>query len=191
MSSVIDISHLFSQRSSEILVLVDLYQINAPSFLDCATPSAAKAITNCRIALMHARAIGYPIAFVRDVNSQLASCSRGWVGDFVPRRTDMVFERDRSSCYASSAFDDMMRHSNKSYVLAGLGEGSCLATAVDAFHRNHTFVYLADASINPTLDDFRAVKMQRVIARAISLFGPATSTNAWVRRTSQRAEGHA
>ncbi len=57
----------------------------------------------------------------------------------------MVFERSKPSCYASREFAIAMTEGGGHFVLAGFsGEGSCLATAMDAFHRDHKVTFLAD-----------------------------------------------
>jgi nicotinamidase-related amidase len=72
----------------QTLVLVDLQQeyIAAPRVL---APEETKgALANCRAALAHARAMGIPVAFAR------------WIEGFEPHGIDMIFERNRPSCYA-------------------------------------------------------------------------------------------
>ena len=62
-ASVIDLRAYVDPSVVPTLVLVDLQQeyICAPRVL--ALPHAAEALANCRIALAHARAKGFPVAF--------------------------------------------------------------------------------------------------------------------------------
>ena len=67
---------------------------------------------NCRAALAHARAMGLPVAFVRWIDrtplfNKATRFSR-WIEGFEPHGVDMIFERNRPSCYASADFAEVM-----------------------------------------------------------------------------------
>ena len=65
----------------------------------------------------------------------------------------MIFERNKPSCYASREFANAMTAGGGHFVLAGFsGEGACLATVMEAFHRDHHVTFLADASASHGLD---------------------------------------
>jgi nicotinamidase-related amidase len=149
-ASVIDLRAFVDPSVVPTLVLVDLQQeyIAAPRAL--ALPHAPQALANCRLALTHARTKGFPVAFVRWLGRSTlfnrATPFSGWIEGFEPTGADMVFERDRPSCYSSLSFGEVMSDSGSSFVLAGFaGESACLATAIDAFHRGHRITYLDDA----------------------------------------------
>jgi len=190
-ASVIDLRAYVDPSVVPTLVLVDLQQeyIAAPRML--ALPDAARALANCRVALAHARAKGFPIAFVRWLGRSAlfnpATKFSRWIEGFEPTAADMVFERDRPSCYASTSFGEVMSEGGGNFVLAGFaGESACLATAVDAFHRGHRITFLADASASHTLDEIAAPDVHRVVGKVVGLYGDVVGTRFWVAATSRK-----
>ena len=174
-ASVIDLRAYADPSVVPTLVLVDLQKeyIAAPRIL--ALPHAPQALANCRIALTHARTKGFPVAFVRWLGRSAlfnrATPFSGWIEGFEPTGADMVFERDRPSCYSSLSFGEVMGDSGSSFVLAGFaGESACLATAIDAFHRGHRITYLDDASASHTLDEIAAPDVHRVVSKVLGLY---------------------
>jgi nicotinamidase-related amidase len=150
-------------------------------------------LANCRVALAHARTRGFPIAFVRQIETPPSFTGAvrfpAWFAGFEPRRSDMVFDRQQPSCYASPEFVDMNNHTGGNCVIAGLfGESSCLSTAVDAYHRNHQLTYLADASMSRGHRGISAAAMHEAVTSIVSLYGRVVKTQTWMRMTSQRAE---
>jgi nicotinamidase-related amidase len=149
------------------------------------------ALANCRAALTHARAAGMPVAYVRWIDrtplfNKATRFSR-WIEGFEPHGADMIFERNRPSCYASADFAEVVGLGGGSFVLAGFaGEAACLATTVDAFHRGHTVTYLTDASASHALDDIGANEVHRVVSGVVGLYGDVITTRSWIARTSRR-----
>jgi len=189
MSSVIDIRRYVDPSDIPTLVLVDLQQEYVASERPLAVPNAAQALEHCRAALAHARAMGFPVAFVRRSGSgaifNAATRFARWIPGFEPWGADMVFERNRPSCYASAEFGEVMGYGNGHFVLAGFaGESSCLATAVDAFHRGHRFVFLDNASASHGLDEVTPRDAHTVVSKIIHLYGDVTDTAAWISATS-------
>jgi nicotinamidase-related amidase len=191
MSSVIDLRAYANPSVVETLVLVDLQQeyLARPRALALENPKAA--LANCRAALAHARARGLPVAFVRWLDRtplfNKATRFARWIEGFEPHGVDMVFERNRPSCYASADFAEVMGGGGGRFVLAGFaGEAACLATAIDAFHRDHKITYLADASASHALDDVSANDVHRVVASMAGLYGEVSTTRGWIARTSRR-----
>ena len=175
MSSVIDLRAYVNPSVIQTLVLVDLQQEYIASPRVLALEETRGALANCRAALAHARAMGLPVAFVR------------WIEGFEPHGVDMIFERNRPSCYASADFAEVMGGSGGSFVLAGFaGEAACLATAIDGFHRGHTISFLADASASHALDDIAANDVHRVVSTVAGLYGEVLTTRGWIARTSRR-----
>ena len=183
--SIINFRAYANPRAVPMLVLLDLQQeyIAAPRAL--ALEAAPAALENCRIALAHARAHGFPVAFMRWIdnapffnpNSRFAR----WIEGFEPQGSDMIFERSRPSCYASREFAEFMGRSGQPYVLAGFaGETACLSTAVDAFHRGHSFTFLQDASASHRLDNTDADSAHRAVSDIIRLYGEVLDTRSWV-----------
>jgi nicotinamidase-related amidase len=191
MSSVIDLRAYVNPSVIQTLVLVDLQQeyISSPRVL--ALEETKGALANCRAALAHARAMGLPVAFVRWIDrtplfNKATRFSR-WIEGFEPHGVDMIFERNRPSCYASADFAEVMSSGGGSFVLAGFaGEAACLATAIEGYHRGHTITYLDDASASHSLDDVAADDVHRVVSSVAGLYGEVLTTGAWIARTSRR-----
>jgi nicotinamidase-related amidase len=186
--SIINFRAYANPRTVPILVLVDLQQeyIAAPRAL--VLENAAPALEQCRAALDHARRHGFPVAFMRWIdnapffnpNSRFAR----WIEGFEPQGADMIFERNRPSCYASREFAEFMGRSGQPYVLAGFaGETACLSTAIDAFHRGHSFTFLQDASASHRLDNTDAESAHRAVGDIIRLYGEVLDTRSWVHAT--------
>jgi nicotinamidase-related amidase len=191
MSSVIDLRAYVNPSVVQTLVLVDLQQeyVAAPRVL--ALEESKGALANCRAALTHARAMGLPVAFVRWMDQtplfNRATRFSRWIEGFEPHGVDMIFERNRPSCYASAEFAEVMSGGGGSFVLAGFaGEAACLATAIDAFHRDHTVTFLADASASHALDDVTARDVHRVVSNVAGLYGEVLTTKGWIARTSRK-----
>lgn len=193
MSSVVDLRAYVNPSIIPTFVLVDMQReyIARPRAL--ALPQAEAALDNCRAALAHARASGFPVAFVRWINRSslfnAATPFSRWIEGFEPHGVDMVFERSRPSCYASTDFAEVMSAGGSNFVLAGFaGEAACLATAIDAFHRGHEVTFLADASASHALDDVTADDVHRVVSNVVGLYGKVVATDSWITSTSRR--GH-
>jgi len=186
--SIINFRAYANPRSVPTLVLLDLQQeyIAAPRAL--ALEGAQDALEHCRAALDHARAHGFPVAFMRWIedapffnpNSRFAR----WIEGFEPHGADMIFERSRPSCYASREFAEFMGRSGQPYVLAGFaGETACLSTAIDAFHRGHSFTFLQDASASHRLDNTDADSAHRAVGDIVRLYGEVLDTRRWIHAT--------
>ncbi|HMK79903.1 MAG TPA: isochorismatase family protein [Xanthobacteraceae bacterium] len=191
MSSVIDLRAYVDPSVVQTLVLVDLQQEYIASPRVLALENAKGALANCRAALAHARAMGLPVAFVRWIDRSAlfnkATRFSRWIEGFEPHGVDMVFERNRPSCYASADFAEVMGAGGGSFVLAGFaGEAACLATAIDGFHRGHRITFLADASASHALDDVAAADVHRVVANLAALYGEVTTTGNWIARSTRR-----
>ncbi len=166
------------------LVLVDLQQEYIATPRKLAVPNAKAALSHCRLALDHARKMGFPVAFTKWIcrtpffNAATPFCQ--WIEGFVPLPSEMVFERDRPSCYTSAEFSrvmDMDRGAN--IVLAGFaGETACLSTIIDAHHRAHRVTLLSDASASHPLTNFGADEVHLFISKLSSLYGTVSNARA-------------
>jgi nicotinamidase-related amidase len=178
-------------RHPSTLVLVDLHE---QSIDDVASNHAIiPALINCNLALSHGRAIGMQVAFVRRVAAMRPSYSDDhgprWIQGFMPRPSEMVFDRERASCYASKTFSDVMNRANHEYALCGLfNESESLMTIVDAFHRNHRVTYLADASACLVTGKMRSYEVHRALLGIIGQFNPIAETREWIRATTLQVE---
>ena len=193
MNTVVNLRDFKEQaRELPILVLVDMhYDVSNGGEADERLGDEA-AVANCRAALRQARVCGMPVAFTRQVatpRSMLASPAYPrWIEGFEPNRRDMVFDRQRASCYASAEFRKLADDAAGHYVVAGrFGEMSCLSTAVDALHRGHRPVFLMDALISRGSEDVSMADMRRAVACVMPLYADITNTQPWIRTFSRRA----
>src|SRR5258708_7766852 len=123
MNTVVNFTE-FRERGRNVapLVLVDLHHDLMSGVEAPANTIPSEAIANCRTALRHARACGIPVAFTRQVSPSASMLSSPvyprWLEGFEPQRCDMVFDRQRPSCYASAEFLDMAEDIGGHYVVA-------------------------------------------------------------------------
>jgi len=191
MTTVVNLMN-FRQRGRELptLVLIDMHHDLAREEM----PSAAlfsEALANCRAALRHARACGIPVAFTRQVAAPVSlvtspACPR-WIEGFEPTRRDMVFDRQRPSCYTSAEFAEIADELRGNYVMAGrFAELSCLSTAVEAFHHDHRPMILSDALMCAPQGDFVVPVMQQAVTSILSHYADMAATQTWIRATSRK-----
>jgi len=191
MNTVVHLMN-FRQRGRELptLVLVDMHHDASREEMHTA-PLFSEALANCRAALRHARACGIPVAFTRQaappVNMLASAAYPRWIEGFEPNRWDMVFDRQRPSCYASAEFADVADELGGNYVMAGrFGELSCLSTAVEAFHRDHRPIVLSDALMCLAADELPAPVMQQAVTSILSHYAETAATQLWIRTTSRK-----
>jgi nicotinamidase-related amidase len=184
----------FKEQGRELptLVLVDMH-CDGLVEEDPAAVAQDGPLANCRAALRHARVCGMPVAFTRQVvspRSMLASPAYPrWIEGFEPNRRDMIFDRQRPSCYASAEFRKLADDSLGQYVVAGrFGEMACLSTAVDASHRGHRPSFLLDALTHRAHEKVSVSDMRRATACILPLYVNTTNTQTWIRTASRHAE---
>jgi nicotinamidase-related amidase len=193
MNQVIYLRALSDSSVAPCLVLVDMQQEYVAGSRLMALPGADAALANCRTALDHARSRGFPVAFLRQFSRSAffnpATGFSGWIKGFEPTGADMVFERENPSCYSSKLFAQFMDGCGGHFALAGFaGETACLSTAIDAFHRKHSFSYLADASASHELGDLSAADVHNAVTGIVSVYGEIVSTHAWINEGQTHAE---
>jgi nicotinamidase-related amidase len=189
MSAVVYLKALSDPSITPCFVLVDLQKEYVAGQRLMAMPDAGTALTKCGAALHHARSMGFPVAHVRQICRSLffnpATEFSGWIDGFEPTGADMVFDRNQPSCYSNSRFADLMGSCGGHFIIAGFaGETACLSTAIDAYHRNHRFAYLADASASHPLGRFSAAAVHDTITEIVGAYGQVLATNAWISETS-------
>jgi nicotinamidase-related amidase len=192
MNSVVDIRSYRLPESAPTLVLIDLQKDCIDGWHSLETGSCARAISNCRTALMHARQMGFPVAFVRrPPKSDGPVAAPRWIDGFEPRGSEMVFDREKPSCFASALFADAMAIAGGPIALAGFaGDTACLASAIDAFHRDHDFTFLSDASASRDIAGVAADRVHAVLSGIIGRYGRIVETESWIRITTPtRAHG--
>jgi nicotinamidase-related amidase len=170
------------------LVLIDLQREYVSEGRALNIRGAGAALSNCAKAIAHARAIGLPIAFFRlNLESSFFNPSTQfsqWIDGFRPHGCDYVFDRQKPSCYASTAFSDTIARSGGHLVIAGFsGDGACLATAVDAFNRDHSLVFLSDASATQAFGSLKEGESHSAITALIELYGRSIKTEEWIVET--------
>jgi nicotinamidase-related amidase len=186
VNTIVDIRSYTTARGVPTIVFVDMQReyLAAPRII--AIPEIEEALDNCRKLLAHARSYGLPIAFVRWLDRATPFFNRatpfsGWIEGFEPQRNEMIFERNRPSCYSSGGFAELMEHGNNEVVLAGFaGESACLSTMVDAFHRNHHMTYMCDASASHRLLDMPHDDVHLAVTRIAALYGDIARTDTWI-----------
>jgi nicotinamidase-related amidase len=188
MSQVLYLKALQDPSAAPCLVLLDMQQEYFAGSRLIALTDARPALENCRRALTHARERGYPIAFLRQVSRSAffnpATGFSGWIEGFEPRGSDMIFERTLPSGYASECFARLMDDCGGHFVLAGFaGETNCLSTAIDAFHRQHPFTFLADASASHGLGSLSPADTHAAVSEILALYGSVVSTQSWITGT--------
>lgn len=137
---------------------------------------------NCRRLLAFARAERMSIAHFRQLwrGTLLnpATAFAGWIEEFRPRASELVFERELPSCYSADGFTSVLDNIElPRLVLAGLtGHGACLATVLDGFHRKHQITFVRDASSTPKLGSFSATASHACLAEVIACYAEVMST---------------
>jgi isochorismate hydrolase len=191
MNTVVNVIN-FRQRGRELptLVLIDMHQDASHPQMPSG-PLLSDAIANCRAVLRHARACGIPVAFTRQVVPPLTMVTSPaypkWIEGFEPNRWDMVFDRQQPSCYASAEFSEVADELGGNYVMAGrFGELSCLATAVEAFHRDHRPTVVTDALMYLPQNALPAAVMQQAVTSILSHYAGTVATQTWIRTTSRK-----
>lgn len=191
MSSVVYLRALSDPSVAPCVVFVDLQKEYVANARLMAMPEIDGPLANIRAVLEHARAMGFPVAYVRQVSRSSffnpATEFSGWISGFEPTGADMIFDRDQPSCYSSKRFAELMDSCGGHFVLAGFaGETACLSTAIDAYHRNHRFIYLSDASASHRLGRFLPTTMHEAVSEIVGVYGQTSETDAWISMTSQR-----
>ncbi len=173
------------------VVMIDLQQEYVAAPRRMAVPDASAALAQCSLLLTHARAMGFPVAFMKWVARapffNAATRFSQWIEGFSPLATEMVFERELPSCYANSHFARVMDEgAGGNIVLAGFaGESACLSTVIDAYHRGHRVTFLSDASASHALDAVTAPNVHRLLSKVLSLYGAVATTAEWIDATKQ------
>ena len=192
MGAIVNLVNRPERDPMPTLVLVDLHlNLSHPRQCEPEREELSAALETCRQVLAYARRRQMPVAFVRrmpPLPSFLANHAYPpWIRGLEPTRSDMIFERALPSCYASSQFAQMAA-SNPNLVLAGLfGETACLSTLVEAYHRNHHFTFLTDASCSRGQGEVAPAEMHRSVTNLAALYGRLATTEEWMRTVSVRS----
>ena len=162
------------QQSHPVMCFVDLQLEYVSAGRALAIDEIEPSLGNCRRLLDFSREQRLPIAHFRQLRRGAflnpATPFAGWIEEFRPRPSEMVFERDLPSCYSAAEFESIADNiDNPILVVCGLtSSGACLATVLDGFHRKHTTCFVADASWSQPLgsaDSFETNEMTGEIIR--------------------------
>ena len=194
-SSIIRLPVRGERASAPLICLLDLQVEYVADGRPLALAGREPWTSNCRRLLAFARERRLPIAHFRQLRRDglfnPATPLSDWIEEYRPRPFEMVFERPQPSCYASQSFAEFL--DNMEYpqlVLAGLtGEGACLATAIDAFHRNHECIFVADASTSRQLSERGEEEVHNFLSDLIELYAEVTTTSAVMLKYSRSAGG--
>lgn len=181
------------QRSLPLVCFIDLQVEYVSTGRALAVGETEPWIGNCRRLLAFAREKGLPIAHFRQLRRgpflNPATSFSGWIEEFRPRPSEMVFERAMPSCYAADGFARVASNlDNPFLVIAGLmSSGACLATAIDGFHRQHTSLFVSDASWSPPLGSASAEESNDFASEVIRQYSDVMTTKGlieWLSRES-------
>jgi len=169
-------------RAVPLVALVDLQVEYAAPGRAYSLGGIEPCLENCRAVLSESRRLGLPIAHFRRTQANTyfnpVSPFSAWISDFRPRTNEMMFERHLPSCYSNrefSAFMDVVEA--PTLVLLGLtGEGACLSTAVDGFHRGHTTIFVGDASASRPLPGLSAADSHAAVIKIMAYYVDVVST---------------
>ena len=132
---------------------------------------------NTGIALAMAAAIrGYRMVLImpEDLSLERRQSMAAYGAEIVltPVKGGMEYARDLA---------DAMERGSPPLVIAGFaGESSCLATAIDGFHRGQDVTFLSDASASHDLDGISADEIHRSVSAVMRVFGDVTDTQSWI-----------
>ena len=170
------------QRSHPVVCFVDLQLEYVSTGRALAVDDVDPWIGNCRNLLAFARDAGLPIAHFRQLRRgpffNPATTFAGWIEEFRPRPSEMVFERALPSCYSAAAFAEFADNiDNPILVICGLtSSGACLATVLDGFHRDHAACFVTDASWSPPLGSASSHEARAMSAEIIRQYADLYDT---------------
>lgn len=170
------------QRALPIICFVDLQVEYVSQGRALAVEETEPWMGNCRKLLAYARQQRLPIAHFRQLRREAflnpATSFASWIEEFRPRPSEMVFERSMPSCYSAPGFASVTQNMDDPvFVIAGLmSTGACLATALDSFHRQHTSLFVADASWSPPIGNASAEESNVFATELIRQYSDVTTT---------------
>jgi len=151
----------------------------------------AGVLAHCRAALVHARAMGMAVAFVRDGANPRVGSNSDWIKGFEPERSDMIFERRALSCYANAYFEEIAKASGELVVAGFPGAGGCLSTAADAVRAGTRITFLEDATVDgESAKALGAFSLARIsVLTKFEIY--STGTHEWIASTKIPNRSHA
>ncbi|MFP3944438.1 MAG: cysteine hydrolase [Alphaproteobacteria bacterium] len=144
--------------------------------------NTAPALSNARLLLEHARETGLSIAHCRFrhygnyFNPDTPYST--WIEGFEPHGSEMVFERNKPSCYTNPSFERMMEAGggHHAVIVGFMGSTSCLATIIDAHERGQNMKFAHDASASIASGHMSELQAHRAAVHVASHFGDLITT---------------
>ena len=143
-----------------------------PSYIE----SARDAVNNAVALVQFARLKRLPVAHFRFLKAEhefnSVSEYSHWIDDLKPRSNDYVYSRSQPSCFSNSAFSEFIGSIDHARIIvAGLGsEQSCLATIVDAYHRNCEMIFATDCSASRALAQWTEAETHAAVVNVAASF---------------------
>jgi nicotinamidase-related amidase len=163
-----------ARHASLIVIFADFQREHATPGRAFAVRDSEACLAQSRRWLELARGMMLPVAHFRQYRSgtyfNRASHFSDWIEGFRPRTDEILYERNRASCYADSGFNDFTAHvADPLIILSGLpADQVCLATAVEASNRGHRTIFLSDCSATASLGGISEADSHRALCHVIA-----------------------
>ena len=188
-TSIIPISRVRQCEAAPLIIFLDMQAefVSEGRLLHIRT--ATPALHNARLLLDHARSAQLSIAHCRfrhygnyfNPNTPYST----WIEGFEPNGSEMVFERDKPSCYTNPSFERMMESGGgrNSVIVGFMGSTSCLATLIDAHERGQNMKFAHDASASIASGHMSEIQAHHAAIHVASHFGDLITTEEIVTQT--------
>ncbi len=102
-----------------------------------------------------------------------------WIEGFQPRNNEHVYERNLPSCFSNRSFLSLVENVRFPHLFfAGFsGERSCLATAVESYHRGCKSTFIRDCSATHAFGNYSESESHVMVFHLISLYAQVTNLN--------------
>lgn len=153
-----------------------------------------ESLENCAAIIAHARCESWPIVHVRHVQDGHVFNEQTPFGRFVegfePRGSEMLFSKDKLSCYSNKGFAELMQwaRSETVYVIGYNSIMCCLSTLVEAFHRGHRLNFVTDASLAKATAHASEDETHRIMTDVISIYANVVRTEDVIGVTGHSSE---
>ena len=174
-----------------MIVLLDLQQPNDLSGKHRYGEQVASCLQKIKSLLDVGRELELKIAHFRRIvpESELHSeTATPWLEGFQPRNNEHVYERRLPSCFSNRSFLSLIENIRLPHLLfAGIsGERSCLATAVESYHRGCKSTFIRDCSATYPIGNYSESESHTIVFHLISLYAQVANLN----ETLMLLQGH-
>lgn len=163
-----------------VVAFVDLQREYATEGRSFAIQHLEACLAACTALLAFARHQRWAIVHFRQLCSEPCfnrmSPFSDWIDGFRPRASEAVFERALPSIYSNADFGAYVAGvSDPTILLAGLpADRACLASAVEAHHRNHRLLFVEDCSACGPIADLPEERSHALVTDVIGRFVEVT-----------------